>query len=57
LSEQQQIVAIVSAAKAKLQALTEKEKALRQLKKSLMHDLLTGTVRVHTQQVEEVLEP
>jgi type I restriction enzyme S subunit len=46
LPEQQQIVAIVAAAKAKLQALMQKEVALQQLKKSLMHDLLTGKVRV-----------
>lgn len=46
LPEQEQIVAIVAAAKAKLQSLMQKESALQQLKKSLMHDLLTGKVRV-----------
>lgn len=47
LSEQQQIADIVSATKAKLQSLIRKEEALRQLKRSLMHDLLTGKVRVN----------
>lgn len=46
LPEQEQIVAIVAAAKAKLRGLIQKEAALQQLKKSLMHDLLTGKVRV-----------
>lgn len=46
LSEQEQIVAIVAAAKAKLRGLIQKEAALQELKKSLMHDLLTGEVRV-----------
>jgi len=46
LSEQEQIVAIVAAAKAKLRGLMQKEVALQQLKKSLMHDLLTGKIRV-----------
>jgi hypothetical protein len=36
----------MKAAKAKTAALVEKEKALAELKKSLMHDLLTGRVRV-----------
>jgi type I restriction enzyme S subunit len=44
--EQRQIVAIMKAAKAKLTALVRKERALTELKKSLMHDLLTGRVRV-----------
>jgi type I restriction enzyme, S subunit len=46
LSEQQQIADIASAAKARLQGLIDKESALVQLKRSLMHDLLTGKVRV-----------
>jgi len=46
LPEQEQIVAIVAAAKAKLRGLMQKESALQQLKKALMHDLLTGKVRV-----------
>ena len=46
LDEQQQIVAIMRAAKDKLAALIQKQSALEQLKISLMHDLLTGTVRV-----------
>jgi len=46
LDEQKKIAEIVNASKAKIKALEQKETALRQLKKSLMHDLLTGTVRV-----------
>jgi type I restriction enzyme S subunit len=48
--EQQQIAAIMKAAKAKLAALVRKEQALTELKKSLMHDLLTGRVRVPIEQ-------
>jgi type I restriction enzyme, S subunit len=44
---QQEIVSLVAAADAKLVALTQKMVALQQLKKSLMHDLLTGAVRVN----------
>ncbi len=46
LSEQRQIADLVAAAKAKIAALSHKETALRYLKKSLLHDLLTGEVRV-----------
>lgn len=46
LDEQKQIAEVVQAAKAKIRALEQKEQALRQLKHSLLHDLLTGTVRV-----------
>lgn len=45
-AEQEKIAAIVDAAEAKVIALESKVDALLQLKKSLMHDLLTGTVRV-----------
>jgi type I restriction enzyme, S subunit len=41
------IVDLVAAAEAKTDALICKLKALEQLKRSLMHDLLTGTVRVN----------
>lgn len=44
--QQQEIVAIISAAEQKEDALRGKLLALETLKKSLMHDLLTGTVRV-----------
>lgn len=54
MPEQQEIVKIVSAAKAKLQTLMQKEAALRQLKQSLMHDLLTGRVRVNSLNLEAV---
>jgi type I restriction enzyme S subunit len=46
LDEQQQIAEVVQAAKAKSRALEQKAQALEQLKQSLLHDLLTGTVRV-----------
>ena len=44
--EQEQIIEAMGASKATLSALRNKRSALEQLKKSLMHDLLTGTVRV-----------
>ena len=44
--QQQQIVDVVAAVDAKIDALREKLKALAQLKNALMHDLLTGTVRI-----------
>ena len=46
LDEQRQIVDVMKASKAKLAALVNKQAALGQLKRSLMHDLLTGRVRV-----------
>ncbi|OGQ96831.1 MAG: hypothetical protein A2521_04865 [Deltaproteobacteria bacterium RIFOXYD12_FULL_57_12] len=45
-AEQGKIAAIVDAAEANVVALESKIYALKQLKKSLMHDLLTGAVRV-----------
>lgn len=44
---QEEIVALVAAVDTKLAALNRKFEALQQLKKSLMHDLLTGAVRVN----------
>jgi len=44
--EQREIVAIMKAAKGRLASLLQKERALSELKKSLMHDLFTGIVRV-----------
>lgn len=44
--QQKEIVAVISAAEQQEDALRDKLLALEQLKKSLMHDLLTGTVRV-----------
>lgn len=44
--EQAQIVEIASASKERVAALAAKLASLQQLKKSLMHDLLTGTVRI-----------
>ena len=53
-TEQKQIAEIVNASKAKIRAFEQKEKALRQLKKALMHDLLTGTVRVDPALFKEI---
>jgi type I restriction enzyme S subunit len=44
--EQRKIVAIMKAAKATLAGLLSKQDALSELKKAVMHDLLTGRVRV-----------
>lgn len=44
--QQKEIVAVLSAAEQREDALREKLSALETLKKSLLHDLLTGTVRV-----------
>ena len=57
LDEQRQIADVVAAAKAKVAALEQKEKALRELKKSLMHDLLTGAVRVDPALFKETSSP
>lgn len=46
LKEQEKIADVMNASKATLRALTSKCAHLEQLKKSLMHDLLTGRVRV-----------
>lgn len=46
LGEQRQIAAVMAASKAKIAGLLQRQSALRLLKKSLMHDLLTGRVRV-----------
>lgn len=46
VGEQRQIVAVMKASKAKIAALRKKQKALDTLRKSLMHDLLTGRVRM-----------
>ena len=46
IDEQREIVKIVAQAKAQSLALSMKEAGLRKLKQSLMHDLLTGKVRV-----------
>jgi type I restriction enzyme, S subunit len=47
LAEQKEIIKIMRAAKATTAALIQKRNALYELKKSLMHDLLTGKVRVN----------
>jgi type I restriction enzyme S subunit len=52
--EQKQIADIVSAAKATLRGYIQKEEALNQLKRSLMHDLLTGKVRANNLTLETV---
>lgn len=45
--EQDRIVELVQSQRAHLESLVTKRDSLSQLKKSLMHDLLTGTVRVN----------
>lgn len=57
LLEQRQIAEVMKAAKNTLAALNAKSAALRVLKKSLMHDLLTGKVRVNHLDPESVLRP
>ena len=47
LNEQAQIAEMMAASKTTMASLKRKAEALQQLKKSLMHDLLTGTVRVN----------
>ena len=56
LSEQYRIAGVVAAAKAHILALREKERALLALKRSLMHDLLTGRVRVNAKTATKQLE-
>lgn len=46
VGEQRQIVEVMKAAKATLGALLARQTALSELKKALMHDLLTGRIRV-----------
>ncbi|HWQ38353.1 MAG TPA: restriction endonuclease subunit S [Burkholderiales bacterium] len=46
VKEQQDIVRVMKASKATIAVLIAKQVALAELKKSLMHDLLTGRVRV-----------
>lgn len=48
VGEQKQIADIIAASKSKIQGLVQKKKALQQLKRALMHDLLTGNVRVNS---------
>ncbi len=55
--EQEQIANVVDAVKAKRLALLAKEAALVQLKASLLHDLLTGIVRVHPEQPSDIKSP
>lgn len=52
--QQQEIVAIISAAEQHEDALHRKLSALVQLKKSLMHDLLTGSMRVDPKLFKEL---
>jgi type I restriction enzyme S subunit len=50
---QQEVVDIANASRAKVEALSKKVQALEAVKKSLMHDLLTGVVHVDTSLIEE----
>lgn len=54
LEEQREIAAILEQADATIRAFGPKLMALRELKRALMHDLLTGTVRITTKQPEAV---
>ena len=54
LDEQRRIIAVIKACKGTVAGLTQKEKALRELKAGLMHDLLTGQMRVKN--LEKVLQ-
>jgi type I restriction enzyme S subunit len=49
-TEQERVVAMADAAAANTTQLESKTKTLRELKRSLMHDLLTGLVRLHPAQ-------
>jgi type I restriction enzyme S subunit len=51
--EQREIVAVMKAAKSRLTGLAQKEHALGELKKSMMHDLLTGRIRVDPAMLKE----
>lgn len=53
LDEQESITRLAAACDEKIVALSERLKALEELKKSLMHDLLTGAVRVDPKLFEE----
>jgi type I restriction enzyme S subunit len=54
LTEQEEIENVMKAVKASVKALLEKESALLTLKRSLMHDLLTGSVRLNVKQLQAV---
>lgn len=54
---QRQIIQVISAAEARQDALSAQIIALEQLKKSLLHDLLTGIVRVRPEQLSAILPP
>lgn len=54
-AKQDEIVGLSTAIDSKATGLLAKRKALQELKKSLMHDLLTGTVRVDPKILQEQL--
>lgn len=54
LDEQEQIAALIAANKATVNGLQTKESALKTLKRSLMHDLLTGAVRIKPSALQEL---
>jgi type I restriction enzyme S subunit len=56
-AEQTQIVKLTEAVDRKVESLTTVAGAYEQLKRSLMHDLLTGKVRVNSLDVDKVLIP
>lgn len=53
-AEQERIVEIALTCRAHVASIRERLAALGELKKSLMHDLLTGTVRVHPASISEL---
>lgn len=53
---QEQIVSITNAVESKIDAMSSKVRALERLKMSLMHDLLTGTMRVDPKLFKELNE-
>jgi type I restriction enzyme S subunit len=57
LAEQREIAETMRAAKNALATLKQKQAALKELKKSLMHDLLTGELRVNHLDSLTVLRP
>ena len=54
-SEQSSIVRLAASVDVKIDALTEMMHSQRQLKRSLMGDLLTGKIRVKNLDLEKIL--
>lgn len=52
--EQSRIIDVIQSQRTHLEGLTRKQRALDDLKRSLMHDLLTGKVRTDQLKLDEV---